>query len=157
MWDVCYDYIIPEIKKLLSSRTDLDYADLKSPENESVKPLKDENQISSNCCSEKQSRCSEKEKIQSIHKPRNYTFHEKVGTIVFIGHESDTLTRVIMQNSRSKVYLYNPAAKTIVLQNENVNKLLARRYYLIQRVKDVDRIGICVGTLGVGMFCILFW
>lgn len=33
----------------------------------------------------------------------------------------------------------------------NINKALMRRYYLVQKAKDAEIIGIVVGTLGIGI------
>jgi diphthamide biosynthesis protein 2 len=72
--------------------------------------------------------------------------------IVFIGQESLTLTHLILSHRSTEIYLYNPTSSNpeLSLQSGSVNRLLARRYYLVQRAKDADRIGIVVGTLGVG-------
>jgi diphthamide biosynthesis protein 2 len=46
--------------------------------------------------------------------------------------------------------VFDPTASALVPQPESLNKLLMRRYYLVERAKDASIFGIVVGTLGVG-------
>jgi diphthamide biosynthesis protein 2 len=45
---------------------------------------------------------------------------------------------------------YNPNTKVLRRETLNVNRTLMQRYYLVQKVKEADVIGIVVATLGVG-------
>ncbi len=76
-------------------------------------------------------------------------------TLVYIGKESLSLTNILLTYHDIPVYLYSPETCVLSHQNESVNKLLARRYYCVQRAKDAHRFGIVVGTLGVGNY--FFW
>lgn len=71
-------------------------------------------------------------------------------TIFYVGDESPTLSNIMMTHSKCEVYSYNPEKKQGRLESAQVNKALMRRYFLVQKAKDADVIGIAVGTLGVG-------
>ena len=49
-----------------------------------------------------------------------------------------------------KVLGYDPTTGQATLQSEKTNKLLMRRYAVVQQARDADVFGILVGTLGVG-------
>lgn len=69
-------------------------------------------------------------------------------SIFYIGYESLTMSHLIMNYSSCKFYSYNPISKKCQLEGAHVNKVLGRRYYLIQRAKEAGTVGILVGTLG---------
>lgn len=71
-------------------------------------------------------------------------------TLFYIGDESPTLSNIMMTHSKCDVYSYNPETKKGRLESAHVNRALMRRYFLVQKAKDADVIGIAVGTLGVG-------
>ena len=52
----------------------------------------------------------------------------------------------------AQVISYDPTSQPPLAKVESVrtNKLLMRRYAVVQRARDADVIGILVGTLGVG-------
>lgn len=50
------------------------------------------------------------------------------------------------------MYSYNPTIKVSRLESFRTNKLLMRRYAIIQQAKDADIFGILVGTLGVASY-----
>jgi diphthamide biosynthesis enzyme Dph1/Dph2 domain len=96
-------------------------------------------------------------------------------TMFYIGGESLGLTNLLMTHSScevflyptpftpswsyfstSKVYSYDPRTKTALLESTRTNKLLMRRYAVVQKARDADVFGILVGTLGVGSFHPLF-
>ncbi|KAF9902348.1 Diphthamide biosynthesis protein 2 [Linnemannia zychae] len=72
--------------------------------------------------------------------------------IFYIGEESPTLSNIMMTHSKCEVYSYNPEKKTGRLESAQVNRALMRRYFLVQKAKDADVIGIAVGTLGVASY-----
>jgi diphthamide biosynthesis protein 2 len=49
-----------------------------------------------------------------------------------------------------KVHGYDPTTRQATLQALKTNKLLMRRYAVVQKARDADVFGILVGTLGVG-------
>ena len=71
--------------------------------------------------------------------------------ILYIGQESLKLKNILLQHSCIPLFLFNTQTNELQEQNAYVNKLLSKRYYMVQRAKDADSIGIVVGTLGVGM------
>ncbi|KAF9933030.1 Diphthamide biosynthesis protein 2 [Linnemannia zychae] len=73
-------------------------------------------------------------------------------TIFYIGDESPTLSNIMMTHSKCETYSYNPEKKEGRLESAQVNKALMRRYFLVQKAKDADVIGIAVGTLGVASY-----
>ncbi|KAK3847394.1 MAG: diphthamide biosynthesis protein 2 [Linnemannia gamsii] len=73
-------------------------------------------------------------------------------TIFYIGDESPTLSNIMMTHSKCEVYSYNPEKKAGRFESAQVNKALMRRYFLVQKAKDADVIGIAVGTLGVASY-----
>ncbi|KAI0084566.1 diphthamide biosynthesis protein [Irpex rosettiformis] len=80
--------------------------------------------------------------------PRDVEFD----TILFVGSESLTLTNLLMTNAHCQVYSYDPKAKTAKLESVRSNRLLMRRYAVVQRARDADVFGILVGTLGVASY-----
>ncbi|KAF9366344.1 Diphthamide biosynthesis protein 2 [Mortierella sp. NVP85] len=73
-------------------------------------------------------------------------------TLFYVGDESPTLSNIIMTHSKCEVYSYNPVKKEGRLESAQVNRALMRRYFLVQKAKDADIIGIAVGTLGVASY-----
>jgi diphthamide biosynthesis protein 2 len=50
------------------------------------------------------------------------------------------------------VYSYDPVTRSTRLESAKTNKLLQRRYAILQRARDADVFGILVGTLGVASY-----
>jgi diphthamide biosynthesis protein 2 len=69
--------------------------------------------------------------------------------IAYIGGESLNLTNLLMTHSHCEVYAYDPSTRSALLQSHRTNKLLMRRFAMVQRARDADVFGILVGTLGV--------
>ncbi|KAF8757159.1 2-(3-amino-3-carboxypropyl)histidine synthase subunit 1 [Rhizoctonia solani] len=69
--------------------------------------------------------------------------------ILYIGGESLALTNFLLTHSSSEVISYDPQTRSTRRETGSVNKLLMRRYAIIQKARDADVIGILVGTLGV--------
>ncbi|CAG8749701.1 16794_t:CDS:10, partial [Cetraspora pellucida] len=73
-------------------------------------------------------------------------------TIFYIGEESATLVNVLLTYNKCKVYSYNPETRIGRQETLPKNKSLMRRFYMVQKAKDADVIGIVVGTLGVACY-----
>ncbi|KAG0169489.1 Diphthamide biosynthesis protein 2 [Apophysomyces sp. BC1034] len=73
-------------------------------------------------------------------------------SILFIGGESLTLTNIMMVHNKCQLYTYNPKTKEARRETVQVNKMLMKRYFLVQKAKDANTIGIVVGTLGVASY-----
>ncbi|KAM5540108.1 hypothetical protein V8D89_006248 [Ganoderma adspersum] len=72
--------------------------------------------------------------------------------ILYIGGESLSLTNLLMTHASYEVYTYNPKTGIARLESGRTNKLLMRRYAVVQKARDADVIGILVGTLGVANY-----
>ncbi|KAI0710920.1 diphthamide biosynthesis protein [Earliella scabrosa] len=72
--------------------------------------------------------------------------------ILFIGGESLALTNLLLTHASYEVYSYNPSTRLARVESGRTNKLLMRRYAVVQKAKDADVIGILVGTLGVANY-----
>ncbi|XP_019849452.1 PREDICTED: diphthamide biosynthesis protein 2-like [Amphimedon queenslandica] len=68
--------------------------------------------------------------------------------IFYIGSEGPTLTNFMLTYRDNQFYSYNPSTCTSRVESLNVNQMLRKRYYLIQKAKEANTIGILVGTLG---------
>ena len=69
--------------------------------------------------------------------------------ILFVGCECITLRNLILTLNKNQFFTYDPSTLTMRRETLNVNKSLMRRYYLIEKAKDSQIIGIVMGTLGV--------
>ncbi|KAJ2958183.1 hypothetical protein NQZ79_g6205 [Umbelopsis isabellina] len=73
-------------------------------------------------------------------------------TILYIGIESVTLTNIMMVHNKCPVITFNPEEEQAHKESVQVNRLLMKRYFLVQKAKDADVVGIVVGTLGVASY-----
>jgi len=71
--------------------------------------------------------------------------------IVYVGMEGPALNNLIL-HFQNEFYTYDPKRKTLRKESVNVNKTFLKRYYLIEKVKDANIIGILAGTLGVANY-----
>ncbi|KAI9313719.1 diphthamide biosynthesis protein 2 [Dichotomocladium elegans] len=69
-------------------------------------------------------------------------------TIFFIGGESLTLTNIMMTYNKCPIFTYDPRTRIARRETVQVNRMLMKRYSLVQKAKDSQTIGIVVGTLG---------
>ncbi|KAG8706963.1 Diphthamide biosynthesis protein 2 [Ceratobasidium sp. 394] len=72
--------------------------------------------------------------------------------ILYIGGESLALTNFLLTHAQSEVISYDPQTRIVRRETGSVNKLLMRRYAIIQKARDADVFGILVGTLGVASY-----
>lgn len=84
-------------------------------------------------------------KVDSAHSMKDYD-------VIYIGSESRTLTNLMMVMNTSKFFSYNPLTSTGRVETVKVNKALMKRFYLIEKAKDANIIGIVVGTLAVANY-----
>ncbi|XP_029181638.2 2-(3-amino-3-carboxypropyl)histidine synthase subunit 2-like [Acropora millepora] len=70
-------------------------------------------------------------------------------SMFYIGSQSLCLTNLMMSYNKCQFYSYDPCTNIGRQETLNVNKALMKRYYMIQRAKDAQVVGIVVGTLGV--------
>lgn len=69
--------------------------------------------------------------------------------LVWIGQEGPALTNIMLTFNASIVVLYDPEKQLVVTDVAKQSKFLLRRYYLVERAKDANIVGIVIGTLGV--------
>lgn len=82
-----------------------------------------------------------------IHLPENTSLADY--SILFVGPENRTLTNIVFTFNNCVCYSYNPSTRETRQESLAVNRHLMRRYYLIEKAKDANIVGILVGTLGV--------
>ena len=59
---------------------------------------------------------------------------------------------MMMTFNKNNFYTYDPSKASCEKQTININKGLMKRYYLIERTKDANIVGIVAGTLGVAKY-----
>lgn len=84
---------------------------------------------------------------RTIKIPANQSLEDSV--MLYIGQESLTLTNLIMTFNKCSFYMYNPLTFELRKESSNVNRMLMKRFYMVEKAKDANIIGIVVGTLGV--------
>ncbi|XP_043554955.1 2-(3-amino-3-carboxypropyl)histidine synthase subunit 2 isoform X1 [Chiloscyllium plagiosum] len=70
-------------------------------------------------------------------------------SMFYIGQESLTLTNYMMTWNQCSFCSFDPVKGVGRHETLNVNRALMKRYYMIERAKDAQVVGILVGTLGV--------
>lgn len=73
-------------------------------------------------------------------------------TIFYLGGESLALNNLLMTHGRCSVWSYDPSSRSARLESSKTNRMLMRRYAVVEKAKDADVIGILVGTLGVAAY-----
>jgi len=68
--------------------------------------------------------------------------------ILYIGSEGPALNNAIL-HFKNEFFTYDPLTSVLRQESLNVNKSLMKRYFLIEKAKDANIIGILAGTLGV--------
>ncbi|KAK0452996.1 putative diphthamide synthesis protein-domain-containing protein [Desarmillaria tabescens] len=90
--------------------------------------------------------------INPTDEPQSADDESSKWTIFYIGGESLGLTNLLITHSFCDVISYDPESKTTRLESSRTNKLLMRRYAVVQKARDADVFGILVGTLGVANY-----
>eukprot|EP00112_Aurelia_sp_Birch-Aquarium-sp1_P009642 Seg2100.8 transcript_id=Seg2100.8/GoldUCD/mRNA.D3Y31 product="hypothetical protein" protein_id=Seg2100.8/GoldUCD/D3Y31 len=106
--------------------------------------------------------CNEKENKENLeHERFGRTCELKNDTILedykifYIGKESMALTNLMMSYNKNTFYSYDPEQRTTRQETLNVNKALMKRYFLIQKAKEAQSVGIVAGTLGVADYLVI--
>ncbi|KAL2913788.1 Diphthamide biosynthesis protein 2 [Polyrhizophydium stewartii] len=74
-------------------------------------------------------------------------------SLFYVGGESLTLTNIMMTHSQCKlVAAFDPTTNAGRIETGRVNRLLMRRYVMVQKARDADVVGIVVGTLGLASY-----
>ncbi|KAM0789321.1 hypothetical protein ACM66B_000158 [Microbotryomycetes sp. NB124-2] len=72
--------------------------------------------------------------------------------IFYIGGESLGLNNLLLTHGKTPVFAYDPQTRQARLESAKANRMLMRRYAVVEKAKDADVIGILVGTLGVAAY-----
>ncbi|XP_056389060.1 2-(3-amino-3-carboxypropyl)histidine synthase subunit 2 [Hyla sarda] len=67
----------------------------------------------------------------------------------FVGGEGATLSNLLLTWPHCAFFSFNPATNESRREGVHVNRALMKRFYLIERARDAQVVGILVGTLGV--------
>ncbi|XP_061094318.1 2-(3-amino-3-carboxypropyl)histidine synthase subunit 2 isoform X1 [Conger conger] len=73
-------------------------------------------------------------------------------SMFYIGQEGATLTNFMMTWNHCSFSSFDPVTSVWRRETVNINRALMKRYYLIERARDADVVGILVGTLGVASY-----
>ncbi|RHZ72159.1 hypothetical protein Glove_245g24 [Diversispora epigaea] len=96
------------------------------------------------------------DEIQGKIQGRSYSLPKRTKiedcTLFYIGEEGPTLTNILLTHNKCKAYSYNPKIRIGRQENLKVNRALMKRFYMVQKAKDADIVGIVVGTLGVDSY-----
>jgi len=77
-------------------------------------------------------------------------------TILYVGEENLFLSAVMMTFNRcARFVTYDPTTNLLKSDAWNVSRLLMKRHYMVERVRDAARVGILVGTLGVENYLVV--
>ncbi|KAF9444614.1 diphthamide biosynthesis protein [Macrolepiota fuliginosa MF-IS2] len=72
--------------------------------------------------------------------------------VLYLGGESLSLTNLLMTHAFCDVLSFDPSTGTSKIESSKTNKMLMRRYAIVQKARDADVFGILVGTLGVSSY-----
>ncbi|XP_055346647.1 2-(3-amino-3-carboxypropyl)histidine synthase subunit 2-like [Paramacrobiotus metropolitanus] len=68
---------------------------------------------------------------------------------LYLGQPNSLMTNLRIQLGQHRFYVYDFEAVSFILDPANLSKRVMRRYFLIEKFKDAQIVGILVGTLGV--------
>ncbi|WOL01320.1 hypothetical protein Cni_G10036 [Canna indica] len=69
--------------------------------------------------------------------------------LFWIGPENTAFTNIMLTFNNCKIIRYDADKKCLLEHLSNQTRILRRRYYLVEKAKDANIVGILVGTLGV--------
>lgn len=72
--------------------------------------------------------------------------------LVFVGGESAILLNLLLTYNEITLYRYDPLSKEFSVEKFNKNRLLQRRFLLVEKAKDARMIGIVIGTLVIDRY-----
>ncbi|KAJ3522799.1 hypothetical protein NMY22_g11733 [Coprinellus aureogranulatus] len=137
--DVIYSHLMPELSTLLQSTLSSRGATVTyNPLPSKTLPASSSAAIASTSTGAQDD--------DSSQKPQTYS------SIIYIGGETLALSNLLMTNSQSQVLSYDPVSRTAKVESSRTNRMLMRRYAVVQKARDADVIGILVGTLGVASY-----
>ncbi|KAK6261380.1 hypothetical protein QUC31_007196 [Theobroma cacao] len=75
--------------------------------------------------------------------------------LLWIGPDNSAFANVVLTFNGCEIVRYDAAEDQLVTDVSQQKRILKRRYYLVERAKDANMVGILVGTLGVAFACII--
>ena len=149
MFELTYEYAIPQLQAALLSAPS---ADTSLTERMFIFASVDkQRQQSAAEVSARPSACTERNVVgYHIALPLSLSLSECV--VCFIGSaDSPTLLNVMLNLPSMTFLTFDPTSSAPSLQSvsRSISRTLSRRYYLMEKTKNADIIGIVVGTLGV--------
>ncbi|KAJ3176864.1 Diphthamide biosynthesis protein 2 [Geranomyces variabilis] len=72
--------------------------------------------------------------------------------LVYIGPESLSLTNLVLTHNQCEIFSYDPVTRQSRNEKTGAGRLLMRRYFMVQKAKDAEVLGIVVGTLGAANY-----
>lgn len=69
--------------------------------------------------------------------------------IFYLGSESLALNNILILKGENLIWSYDPESLECKLESSRSNRILMRRYAIVEKAKDADVIGILIGTLGI--------
>lgn len=132
-YDVRYSHAVDEIRTSLETYTNVVITDLDIPQNKKEPNCNSNGQHFSKC--QRLFTIPESESIEDY-------------SIFYIGEPGHFLLNLIFSFSKCPSFTYNPKLQ-LAKQETLQNRQLMRRYYLVEKIKDANVIGVLVGTLGV--------
>lgn len=144
---VLYDVIYHHCMNLVKSELSKDFPNILVP----VLDLPEQQSNSSSLCQESNISSTSRQSFTRF--GRRFQLFEETEIndylMVFIGREGLLQNACMMTFNRCNFITYDPESKTCKSDAWNANKQLMRRYYMIEKAKDAERVGILIGTLGV--------
>ena len=71
-------------------------------------------------------------------------------TVLYIGSDGLSLSNWMLTLNKCSFYTYDGQSKESRKETIDINRRLMKRYYMIEKAKDAQIVGILAGTLGVG-------
>ncbi|KAJ1992100.1 Diphthamide biosynthesis protein 2 [Dimargaris cristalligena] len=107
------------------------------------------------CCKTKPVR-SEGEKGTTTQRGRSYTLLPGTSitdySLFYIGSESPALSNIILTHNQCPAFHFDPQSGLGQELTVKSSKSLMKRYFMLQKAKDSDVVGIVAGTLGVASY-----
>ncbi|RAL37931.1 hypothetical protein DM860_000625 [Cuscuta australis] len=155
-----YAHAIPKIKEVAiaessrlysSSNLELSYADVinfvTSPT--AVFRSVDNNPEDVDCGTDNGSHSKETYTIGGLSWSLNKGHKMKDYLLFYIGSDNSAFANVLLTYNSCELVRYDAAQDLLVTNFSSQNKILRRRYFLVEKAKDAGIVGILVGTLGV--------
>ncbi|KAF0685986.1 Aste57867_22189 [Aphanomyces stellatus] len=76
-------------------------------------------------------------------------FHPSTSTLLYVGKESPHLTNILLRAGETVCLSFDPQTAAARREGASINRTLNRRYFLVQKAKEAQIVGILMGTLGV--------